>query len=204
MDTIETKRNTGTRAMSGARKEKPKNDFYPTPAATTHALFRSEGKFKPFSGRVWEPAAGKGDMLNVIREYCPDAIGTDLIDYGAGLKTGVDFLLEQNGGHDSIITNPPYSLAEEFIHKALELTAPDGRVCMLLRMAFLEGQRRRKSLFEKTPLARIWVFSGRQALWRDGIVGENGGTIFYGWFVWDKTCPVGGPIQTWFADEVKP
>ena len=41
-----------------------------------------------------------------------------------------------------IITNPPYKYAKEFVEKSLELIREGGKVAMLLKLTFLEGQKR--------------------------------------------------------------
>lgn len=197
---------TGTRAMTGARKQGAGLDFYPTPPSATQALLNRESF--PFDGVYLEPAAGRGDMLDVLRKDLGNVFGSDIQDYGhKDITHGVDFLSSKFGDrpYDAVITNPPYSLAEAFVHRALDIVDPEtGRVCMFLRMAFLEGQRRRKTLFEITPLARIWAFSARQSLWRNGVQeeGASSGAIFFAWFVWDKAHPVGGPVTIGFADDI--
>ena len=63
-----------------------------------------------------------------------------------------DFLFEQRApdGCACIITNPPYKLAQEFVLKARELVP---KVVMLLRLAFLESERRRNILDRATSPA---------------------------------------------------
>ena len=83
-------------------------DSVMTPRSTAVLLLRY---FKP-SGRVLEPCRGDGAFYNplgelpdVQREWCEISEGRDFMDYG---------------GHvDWIITNPPYSIYDEFLIKAL-------------------------------------------------------------------------------------
>jgi hypothetical protein len=108
-----------------------------------------------------------------------------LVDRGYG-EVGKDFLtFSKCGVVDHIVTNPPYSLAQEFIETAL--SASTGKVAMLLKLAFLEGEKRRK-MFQSTPLARVHVFSKRLKLTRNGDVYKNGGMIAFAWFVWEHGC----------------
>lgn len=58
--------------------------------------------------------------------------------------------------YDCIITNPPYSLAEEFLRKSLEI-APV--VCFLLRLNFLGSQKRAAFLSKNPP--DVYVLSER-------------------------------------------
>ncbi len=61
--------------------------------------------------------ARDGAIVKVFDEYIPDAtiIGFDLV-------TGIDFLTwNPTRRFDFIITNPPFSLSEEFIDKSLKI-----------------------------------------------------------------------------------
>ena len=159
-------------------KDREKDDFYPTPPAGTRALLAVE----KFSGPIWEPACGRGDISRVLEEAGHVVVSTDLIDRGYG-EPKRDFLFESESLAPNIITNPPFKLSEEFVRKSLTLTT--GKVAMLLRLAWLEGKQRRE-LFETTPLARVWVFSGRLNMQRGEIHnGGSGGMMAFAWYVWE-------------------
>src|SRR5262249_52092498 len=83
---------------------------------------------------------------------------------------------------DAIITNPPYALVERFVECALD-RAPF--VAMLLRLAFLESERR-ASLLDQ--LSRVHVFAKRLPMMhREGWNGRKASSaIPFAWFVWDR------------------
>ena len=54
------------------------HDAYFTPPVAVEALLRVEQL--PY--RVWEPAAGRGAIANVLRAHGHDVIAQDLVDYG--------------------------------------------------------------------------------------------------------------------------
>jgi hypothetical protein len=164
------------------------NDFYRTPRASTEALLNVE----TFDERVWEPACGDGAISTVLWARGHDVISTDLNDYKFG-TCGVNFLTEYDLVAPTIITNPPFLLADQFIQHALHLGA--HKAAFLLRLAFLEGMRRHTTLFAPTPPARVWVHSRRQTLWigDDPDARGTGGAIAFAWFVWDRTHT--GPTQ---------
>ena len=113
-------------------------DLYETPPVAVEALLRV--KWLPH--RLWEPACGPGNIVEVLRAAGHQVIGSDLVDYGDPTHFyGRDFLMEHKApdGCEAIITNPPFMLANEFVAHALELCP---RVVMLLRLAFLESERR--------------------------------------------------------------
>jgi hypothetical protein len=157
--------------------------LYETPAVAVEALLRVEEL--PY--RIWEPAAGRGAIANVLRAAGHDVVAQDLVNYGVpGQIGGRDFLMEFEppSDCDTIVTNPPFRIANEFVAHALDLCP---RVVMLLRLAFLESERRRPIL-EGCGLARVHVFRKRLPMMhRDGWEGRkaNSGQGF-AWFVWNR------------------
>lgn len=83
--------------------------------------------------------------------------------------------------------NPPYATALEFIKRSLEITHEGAKVAMLLRTAFLEGQKR-KVFFKEHPPKRIWQFSNRITCAKNGDFAtyKNGGAVAFAWFVWEN------------------
>jgi hypothetical protein len=96
-----------------------------------------------------------------------------------------------------IVTNPPYNLAEAFIEHALESTT--GKVAMLLRLAFLEGQQRHEKWMQ-WPLKTVWVFSKRISMYPDKH--RTGHGLYpYAWYVWDHSHQ-GQPEIRWISPEL--
>lgn len=153
-------------------------DFFPTPAWATEALVDNE----KFDGDIWECACGNGAMSNVLESVNPNTVSSDLFDRGYG-QSGVDFL-ETQRKYDNIVTNPPYNAAEGFVSKGLQLA--DKKFALLLRLAFLEGSNRQRTIFTKSPPSRVWVFSERITFYPEGAEVKGSGTTAYAWFVWDK------------------
>jgi hypothetical protein len=162
------------------------DDLYETPACAVEALLRVE----KLPHRIWEPACGRhGNIVNVLRAAGHQVVATDLVDYGQPFTPPayfrVDFLMERKApeGTGAIVTNPPYRLAEQFVAHALQLCP---RVVMLLRLAFLESERRR-GILENRGLARVHLFRRRLPMMhRDGWTGRKAtSAIPFAWFVWD-------------------
>jgi hypothetical protein len=131
------------------------SDLYETPTVAVEALLRVE----KLPALVWEPAAGKGAIVRVLRDAGHGVIATDVHDHGFHLSRVTDFLTEERipTGCGCICTNPPYQWAEQFVAHALELLPI---VIMLLRLAFLESERR-CGILEGRGLARVHVFRKR-------------------------------------------
>lgn len=158
-----------------------KDDFYRTPPGATLALLDVE----KFPAKIWEPACGDGALSNILLGRGFEVVSTELIDRSYG-ETGRDFLLERELLAPAIITNPPFKLADEFVLHGLNLGAE--KVAIFMRLAWLEGEERRKRLWSHRPPARIWVFSSRQTLWRgdDPEPKSTGGAIAFAWYVWER------------------
>ena len=197
----------GTSLAGGSvNYDRVENDFY----ATDPQSVRDFLDLYDISGDVfYEPCVGMGHIAKVIKEYYPmsKVYGTDLIDRGYG-DGQFDFLNEnledrQDLGIpqkvDWIITNPPYSLAKEFIVQSLKRV--NKGVAMFLKIQFLEGQSR-KEWFKNIPLKYVYVFSKRQDPLRDGAelnpkTGKKwGSTMCFAWFVWEIGYN-GEPIIRW-------
>lgn len=170
-------------------RDRIENDYYATPYEATRMLL-NEVKF---NGGFLEPCVGGGHIAEVIKEYYNNAsiIGCDLVDRGYENTLVVDFL-EHNfvEKFDNIVTNPPYSLAQEFLEKSMSVVKDNGKIAMFLKIQFLEGNKR-KTMFEKFPPKYVYVFSKRQNPWRNGSqVDENGkpwaSTMCFAWFIWEK------------------
>jgi hypothetical protein len=162
-------------------------DFFPTPAWATHALIDNE----KLSGDIWESACGDGAMSKVLEHTGRPVISSDLYDRGYG-DAGVDFLKPRRRAAN-IITNPPYNAAEGFVQAGLQ--AAKHKFALLLRLAFLEGTNRQRTIFTDAPPARVWVFSERITFYPAGAVQKGSGTTAYAWFVWDKDASSGTELR---------
>ena len=169
-------------------------DLYETPSVAVEALLRVE----QLPHRIWEPACGRGAIVNVLRAHGHEVVASDLMNYGVPITApgyyGVDFLMERRApvGTQAIVTNPPFMLAEQFIAHAIDLCP---LVIMLLRLAFFEaGSGRtkkaalRRYVLDENPPARIYVFRRRlPMLHRDGWEGRKANSgMALSWWIWDR------------------
>ena len=157
-------------------------DLYETPALAVEALQCAE----PLPLTVWEPAAGRGAIVNVLRSRGHTVIASDVIDYGFPLDFVGDFLttILPKKGCGAIVTNPPYQIATEFTRHALDLVP---RVYLLLRLAFYESECR-TDILEQRGLARVHVFRKRLPMMHRA--GWNGplasSAIPFAWYCWNR------------------
>ena len=178
---------------SNAIRGRVENDYYATPISSTQALLSVE----KFEGNILEPCCGEGHISEVLKQEGYEVYSNDLINRGYG-ESFKDFLKEDFGTYDNVITNPPFKYAKDFIEKSLEITT--GKVAMFCKIQLLEGVSRVK-MFEETPLKNVYVFSKRQNPLRNGKeVDENGNkwssTMCFAWFVWEHGYE-GQPTINW-------
>jgi len=160
----------------GFSANREKNDFYATPEESTEKLLN----VVTFRGRIYEPCCGQGHISEVLVKHGYEVFSSDLVDRGYGTPR-VDFLMETQK-YDNVVTNPPFKNALEFAEKALELSR--YKVALLLKLSFLEGVARR-NFFKRYPPEKVWVFSQRQALMKNGEP-HSGGMLALAWFIWSK------------------
>lgn len=155
--------------MTKARIE---NDFYPTPVWAIEALL---SHLQVKEGDVLsEPAMGDGRIF--------DRFPTGHEKKWAELSAHRDYLnpMGHDYSADVIITNPPFSLAMEFIRYAIDRDMKkDGTVCMLLRMSML-GSKERADFWREFPVTNLFVLTPRPAF----VHGKTDNSE-YAWFIWD-------------------
>lgn len=171
--------------MSSTNRGKARHtdDLYETPSWVTELLLQHEELGTP----ILECAVGRTKkILHVLeRHYDRDEItGLEIND---SFKPDIcaDYLKwVPDKEYKSIVTNPPFSSAIEFIKKSLEIVSNNGKVMMLLRLNFLESKERFKFWRSNMP-ARIIVLSERPKFYR----GKTD-SITYAWFIWDASTKV--------------
>ena len=117
-----------------------------------------------------EPCKGGGNIYDLVDTK---------IKLWAELDEGVDFLSYTPPQPPTlIITNPPFSLALEFLLKSL--LHKEATVIFLLRLNFL-GSQKRKPFWNKFPPSHLYVLSERPSF-----TGHGTDATEYAWFVWDR------------------
>lgn len=136
-----------------------------------------------------ECSCGRGAILNEL-----DA------DRSCGCDINPDFEPDVVGDYltqslvkkyNTVITNPPYTLAQEFVEKALRDVEDGGEVIMLLRLNFLESKKRAE-FWKQNPPSHIYVLTKRPSF-----TGKGTDATGYGWFVWTKGMKTDNVIMRW-------
>lgn len=148
-------------------------DLYETPEWATLAVV----PHLPTSDCVvWEPSAGSGKMVAALLKSGFDVTASDIAD-------GRDFLTQPAPKpFRAIVTNPPYELATEFIHRALMMIPAHGFVAMLLRTDF-DHAKTRGDLFSKHPYFAKKVVLTKRIKWFEDSKGQP--SFNHAWYIWD-------------------
>lgn len=162
------------------------DDLYETPECATRALLREVC----LPQRVWEPSAGRGAISRILREAGHGVVAQDLVAHegaDAGIASGVDFLMERAApeGVYTIVTNPPFKLADKFIRHGLSLGCD---VIVLLRLMALEGASR-SDIIDRHLMRVLAGIERLPMMHRDGWEGpknSNSGAPF-AWFQFSAT-----------------
>lgn len=160
------------------------DDYYATDPKALEALLQ----FEVFHEKVWEPACGGGHLSCVLEAHGYSVRNSDIVDrIGDGSVELLDFIEGDTGlWAGDIVTNPPYSFAQQFVEKALSTVVDGSKVAMFLKLTFLEGKKR-KSLFAKHPPKRVYVFSSRVTCAKGGdFCSTQSSAVAYAWFIWEK------------------
>lgn len=158
------------------------DDHYPTPDAFVQSAIDLVPNDIVIE-RIFDPGAGSGVFGTFARRRWPKAkiAGIETRDitkpaaYDSWLNlsfTGLDLPVQV----DLVIGNPPYKYAEEAVRFGWQHLRPGGVMLYLLRLAFLEGQRRYHGLWREMPPEHVAVCSNRPSftgewVWVDIVTG---------------------------------
>ena len=176
-------KNFSANNVTGKRK---KSDFYETPYSITKHLLEAE----PFdyNKTVCEPACGNNAITKVLQIKWNHVTAYDIEK---------NFLFETNE-YDYIITNPPFSIAYEFLCKAK--TIAKEKFAMLLPLSYLHGKKRYDYVYSdrKYGLKKVYVFTRYpmlgEPLREDGKY--NTGMMVYAWYIFENGYS-NNPVIDW-------
>jgi len=188
-------------SATGRNNVRHADDYYRTPAWCVRALLKyvkttSEKDYAALhNSSILDPACGDAAILEVLDSYGFKGVGIEIDptraekarEHGFGVYCG-DALVTYMSAQ-AVITNPPYSLAMEFVQKALSRCDPPVFfAAFLLRLNWL-ASRKRAEFHRNTP-ADILVLPKRPSFTDDGKTDASE----YAWFIWKRPFQ---PKGTW-------
>lgn len=131
--------------------------------------------------QIWESAQGKGQIVRRLEHHEFDVVGTDVMH-------GFDFLspLAALPDFDVIVTNPPYSVKDEWLQRCFDI----GKPFALLLPVTAFGEQERYKMYKKYGI-EILLLPKRINF--ETPSGKKGKSWFYcAWFCWqilpEKIC----------------
>lgn len=166
--------------------QRRKNDFYETPEWCLDALVESE----PLVGPYFDPCCGNGAIVRFFDEMGETVSGADidpeLVAECGDLNVSVADFFEGRVPEDhqkTIVMNPPYKDAANFIRCALTISPPGRKVAALLRLNFLGSSRSRLDLFDRnSELRAVHVLARRPSFTGD----SRTDACEYCWMIWES------------------
>ena len=173
-------------SANNARGQRKKSDFYETPYSMTSHLLEVEDFNKSLT--VCEPACGDGAIVKILEKKWDNVVAYDIEK---------NFLWETKN-YDYIITNPPFSLAYEFVQKAKQIATE--KFAFLLPLSYLHGKKRYDNIYmdKQYGLKKVYVFTRYpmlgESLREDGKY--NTGMMVYAWYIFENHYS-GLPVIDW-------
>lgn len=169
-------------------EQRAAGDYYTTDPTAVEQFIKYYHRLNGnFIGLIWEPACGCGNISKVLESNGYHVISTDLYYRGYG-NSGVDFLTADLPDEVvTIITNPPYALADDFVKHAMDVLPSGGRYLALMNLSYLAGQKRFKEIYNNGYLHAIHVYPHRINCYKNNKDVGHSSPINYAWFEYVKT-----------------
>lgn len=186
--------------MSSTKRggQRTEADAYPTPPWCVHRLL--DRVSFPTNGHWYEPCAGEGDLIGAVESWHRLKGLTPIHEWRANELRDTRLLLRKHVPADDyitigdyldpaltlprdvgvVITNPPYRIAWELLHKSLR-EYPDAWVVLLLRLNFISSQHRHSFMSQYMP--DTYVLPNRPGFKGWGKTDSPE----YAWFVWNPS-----------------
>ena len=126
---------------------------------------------------IWECAAGKGNLVRALQSQGYQTHGSDLL-------TGINFLSSPPPRpFDCIVTNPPYSLKDQFVERCYYYNKP---FALLMPLTALEGERKQR-LYQEHGIQLIIPNQRINFETPSGV--DMGSWFTTAWFTWKLFLP---------------
>jgi hypothetical protein len=129
--------------------------------------------FIPRDWKIWEPAAGEGNIVSTLMEKGFNIFGSDILN-------NENFFLEEREDWDCIITNPPYSIKYKWIEYCYKLNKP---FALLLPIDTI-GSGRAQKLFDKFGIEIILLSRRVNFIMPIKGLSGRGAQFSTAWFTW--------------------
>ena len=155
-----------------------RRQLFCTPSHITKALLKRES----FPGTLTEPAAGRGDIVKVLRECgYDDVYASDIEDWGFSCQ--VEDFLTSDRHYDCLIANPPFDLKWEFLAQAKQLIRRKMAFLLPLESEYTKTFVREHQADRAFPWKALYSFL-EPIRWLNKK--DAGNKIKFGWYVFER------------------
>jgi len=173
-------------------------EHFETPRWAAEAILKKE----ILTHEVYDPCCGTGILGEAALKEGYEVFSYDCYHWGYEKQKYTENYLEINPdldfrGDHSVIMNPPFSKACEFVEKSFDLGA--RKILCFQRLAWLESKDRRR-FWDQAPLAKVYLCAERATCWRHDLPKDENGKRFdpktgkklaetptaHAWFVFEK------------------
>lgn len=183
-------------ASNHSKQQRESNDYYATdPIALERLAIRIQ-----LPRVICEPACGGGHLAKWLEDHGHKVYASDIVDRGYGEVKDFFTMNELPWDCKTILTNPPYKYALEFVLHALNILPDYGLCMMFLKTTFLESKIRYQRLFKESPPCIVAQCIQRVQCPKNGDFKNtnlNRSAQAYAWFIWQKSERVINPRILW-------
>lgn len=162
-------------------------EHFETPVWAAEAILNRE----ILTNVVLDPCVGSGILTDAARAKGYAVMPIDIHDWGFAGTHIHDFLTMDSSRFTSfpdfsVLMNPPFSKAEQFVNKCFELGA--RKVLCFQRFAWWESAKRR-AFWDANPPTRVYICGDRASCWRHDIPEDERGSgtpTAHAWFVFEN------------------
>lgn len=176
------------------------NELYSTPTIALETFHNQYpevfGKYKCF----YDPCDGLGQISDYLESIGKKVYRGDIVDYRSKLNFKESFLSREAIPEDvdCIIFNPPFTLTEEFVDKALSLCP---NLIMFNRLTTIESNARANKLNSgEWPMTCLYQFGFRVSCPKGTDMEKSPNSVAYSWLTFDRYSTDGCRLK-WIVKE---
>lgn len=185
---------TSDHTQAGSKMPRRRNDLYETPKLLLDCLF-DNFKLDVKYLTIFEPCNGNGAISNELTKLGYKVITADLYEIchypmdarnskaWSSIKARNDLFPKHE--IDVVITNPPFTSAEEIATQAISHSTV---VCLLTRLSFLEPTKSRDKFWQLHPPYKV-IVNPRTSFTNDG----KSDSMTTCWVIWHRGMPLYTP-----------
>lgn len=178
------------------------NELYSTPLIALESFYKQYPEEFDKHDVYLDPCDGLGHISDFLESIGKKVYRWDIEDYRGAITQQSDFLLadEIPEDVDCIIMNPPFTMTEDFVDKALSLCP---NLIMFNRMTTIETNSRSKKLKSgEWPLKDFYQFGFRVSCPKGVELEPTANSVAYAWLSFDRYCKH-KPFMNWITKEEK-